>query len=132
MLCMKKTILLIVIFLVSIAAFGQNVNQRDFYGLWEFEYYEDFPGYYFINSTTLAYFMNDVSYGIWSDDIISWQPYINVNINTKNDYPYGYILFIKTEETNGIFGGFTRTILIHKDKKKIFFDIHPDDIYIKK
>ncbi|MCL2174480.1 MAG: hypothetical protein FWB73_00395 [Treponema sp.] len=125
---MRKAIALVVLILAASAVFGQEISQSDLYGMWEYEDYEDFPSCYFINATTLT-FITNFDYKQWSDNILSWRLFINENVDTKFDYPYGFDIVVRSTFDQFIF---IRTYLVHRDKRKMFWTSLPDVIYIKK
>jgi len=124
---MKKAIALVILLFTAASVFGQEFNLNDMYGLWKCDD-EDFDFYYFIDSTTLI-LINDHEKKCWVYNILSWQPYINQNIETKNDYPFGYFLTLQEAGTTRV--DFINIVLIHRNKSKMFFERSPEDIYLK-
>ena len=120
--------IVLIFLLIAPEVYGQEVSQNDFYGLWESEY-EDVPFYYFINSLTLTLFINYAHYENWSFDILSWRTFLNQDISTKDYFPYGFDIVVKSTFDQFVE---TRTYLINRDKNKMFWLSLPDEIYIKK
>jgi len=115
----------LIFLLIAPEVYGQEVSQNDFYGTWVFEYYEDFEFLYVISSQTLTQ-INNLESRIWSYRILSWRSFINNDIDTKNDYPLGFVLTLLSTNT-----AFDYTVLIHREKNKIIFQSLPSEIYIK-
>jgi hypothetical protein len=112
-------------------ACSETLSQGDFYGAWLYEENDisDSKMEYTITATTLTTLFTDTSpftprRTVY--EIFSWEKVTNNDMSTKNDYPAGFILGLRSSNTTA-----TAQLLIHRNKMNLVEAGAPDDIYIK-
>ena len=125
---MKKLVFLLFIIILFLSC---TPIQNDFYGTWLWESndrlhskMEYVISLHTINSTyTDNSPFSPRSGGL---DIISWNSLRNEDINTKYDFPTGFMLELRYQGQAG-----TQTFFISNDKKRLLNNAEPTNIYQK-